>query len=142
MVFRTGVESWVELYLVAERLVLDEVGKIIWPSIWVVVLAGLGFVVAVLSSGGSPGGGGSSSGWRIFCRALRLFERDPRVESLRLPFGSSSSFPSALNLAITVVLGLVRLRAKRPWWGNEDARGKLEFLEWVRSGSSPRVVAC
>ena len=106
------METWVELYPVAERLVPDEVGELIWPSIWVVVLAGLGFRVAVLFRGGSPGGGGTSSGWRVFCRALRLFEWDSRVESSRLPSGSSCSFPSAVNLAVTVILGLARLWAK------------------------------
>ena len=113
VVLRTGVESWVELYSVIERLVPDEVGELIWPSIRVIVLANLGFGVVVLSCGRSPGGGGSSSGQRAFCCALRLVEWDSRVESSRFPSGSSCSFPSAVNLAITLMLGLVRLWAKR-----------------------------
>ena len=47
-----------------------------------------------------------------------------------------------VNLAVTEMLGLVWLRAKRSWWSDGDARGELELLEWVRSGSSPRVVSC
>ena len=106
------MESWVELYPIAERMVPDEVGEFIWPSIWVVVLASLGFRVVVLSRGGSPGGGGSSSGWRVFCHAPRLFEWDSRVESSRLSSGSSSSFPSAVDLAVVEMLGLIRLQAE------------------------------
>ena len=76
-----NVGSWVEFYPVAELLASDEFGELIWPSVWVVVLAGLGFRVAVLLRGGCPGGGGSSSGWRVLGRVLRLFEWDSLVES-------------------------------------------------------------
>ena len=64
------MEPWVELYSIVERLVLNKLGEFIWSLIWVVVLAGLSFEVAVLSWGGRIGGGGSSSGWRVFYREL------------------------------------------------------------------------
>ena len=106
------MEPWVELYPFAERLVLDKLGEFIWPSIWVVVLAGLSFRVVVLSRGGRPGGAGSLGGRRGFCRALRLLERDSCVEFLCFPSGSSSYFPSVMTLVIAKVLGLVQLWAK------------------------------
>ena len=112
MVFQTRVEPWVELYPFAKRLVPDKLCEFIWPSIWVVVLAGLSFGVAVLSRGGRPGGGGSSSYWRCFRRALRLFECNSCVEFSCLSSGSSSSFLSAVNLAVAEMLGLIQLRAK------------------------------
>ena len=112
MVFRTGVESWVKIYPIAERLVSDEVGELIWPSIWVVVLAGLGFRVTVLLRERCPGGGGSSSDRRVLGRVLRFFEWDSFIESSCLPSGPSGSFPSMMDLAITMALSLVRLLAK------------------------------
>ena len=115
VVLRAGVESWVELHPITERLVPNEVGELIWPSIWVVVLGDLGFGVTVLLRGGCPGGDGSSSGRRVLGRVLRLFEWDSLVDSSCLPSGLSGSFLSAVDLAITMTLSLVRLLAKRSW---------------------------
>src|SRR4051812_28776689 len=124
------MEPWVELCPFAERLVSDKLGESIWPSIWVVVLAGLSFGVAVLSRGGRPGGGKSSSGWRGFCRMLRFLEWDSCVEFLCSPSGSSSSFPSVTNLVVAKVLGSVQLWTKRSWWSDGEICDELEFLEW------------
>ena len=71
-----GVEHWVELYSVVDRVVLNKLGEFIRPLIWVIVLAGLSFRVAALSRGGCLGGGGSSSACQGFCHTLRLLEWD------------------------------------------------------------------
>src|SRR3954467_4376029 len=105
-----NVGSWVEFYPVAELLASDEVGELIWPSVRVVVLAGLGFGVAVVLCGERPGGGGSPNGRWVLGRVLRLFEWDSFVEPSCLPSGSSSSSPLAMNLALIVVLSLMRLQ--------------------------------
>src|SRR4051812_33743508 len=47
-----------------------------------------------------------------------------------------------MNLAVSVIPGLARLRIKRSWWGDGDACSKLEFFEWVRYGSCSSIVAC
>ena len=78
------MEPWVELYYVVDRVVLSKLGELISSSIWIVVLAGLGFGVSVLSRGRCPGGGGSSSGWRGFCHMLRLLEWDFYADFLYL----------------------------------------------------------
>src|ERR1041385_7789053 len=78
-----------------------EIGEFVWPSIWVVVFAGLSLRVAVLAGGGCPHGGGSSSGRQAHGCVVRLVEWGPLVGSSRLSSESSISSLLALILAVT-----------------------------------------
>src|SRR4051812_49302795 len=100
MIFRVFMDSWVEFNPVTQILVLYEVGEFVWSSIWVVVLAGLSLRVTVLLGGGCLGDGGSSSIWRVRCCVWRLVKWGSSVASWVLSSGSSSAFPSVMDLAV------------------------------------------
>src|ERR1041385_7889176 len=77
-----------------------EIGEFIWPSIWVVVFAGLSLRVAVLAGDGCPHGGGSSGGQRAWGCIIRLVGWSRFVKSSRLSSGSSISSLVVMILAI------------------------------------------
>src|ERR1041385_514397 len=78
-----------------------EIGKFVWPSIWVVVFAGLSLRVAVLAGGGCPYGGGSSSGRRARGSVVLLVEWGLFVGSSRL--SSDSPISSLLAMILESV---------------------------------------
>src|SRR3954464_7977879 len=120
-----GVDPWVELYSVVERLVSNKFGEFIWSLIWVSIhWSEFQSRCPVLRR---------ASGWRrVFEWLARLLSHvaTPRVGFLReflylfqrpgwlrdrglcSPSGSSSSFPSVTNLVVAKILDSVHLRAK------------------------------
>ena len=100
MICRVLVESGFSFDSPTHILVLDEVGEFVWPSIRVVILADMGFRVAVLTGDGCPCDGGSSSGRRLRGCMTRLIEWNFVVDPPCQPFESSVSSSLAIILLV------------------------------------------
>src|SRR4051812_1768277 len=87
VVLRVFMGSRVDFYPITQILIFYVVGEFVWPSIWVVVLAGLSLGVAVLTGGGCPCSCGSSGGRRARNCIMRFVEW---CSFSRLLSGSSS----------------------------------------------------